>query len=92
MYNNGHGESVGQPEPRFTAGDVLFNCSEGIIHHWELPQHKLDEISVLSVVFTSLQNRSISLFSVAIQLLLARAKSAVIYSNTKVSNSLKHSN
>ena len=29
VYNNGHGESDGRPGPRFTAGDDLFDCSEG---------------------------------------------------------------
>ena len=50
-----HGESVGQPGPRFTAGDILLNSAKGVVHPWESPQCKLGEISVLSIALTLLQ-------------------------------------
>ena len=43
------------------------------VHPWESPQHKLGEISVIHGV-DIVTNRSISLFSVAVQLLLTCAK------------------
>ena len=68
-----YGESVGRPGPQFTAGDDLFDCNEGCspgtLHSIS---YRRDFCVIRGVDIVS--DQSLSLFSVAGQLLLTRAK------------------
>ena len=72
-YNNVHGETAGPPGPWFATGDDLFDCSEGCSPLEVSTVYAIGEISVLSMALTSLQVDA-PCFSVAVQLLLTRAK------------------
>ena len=72
-YKNNHGKSVGRPQPRFTTGDDLrLQRRMFTLGSLYSVSYRRDICAIYGVDITT--NRSISLFSEAVQLLSTHAK------------------